>query len=248
MENNSNSASISQSVPLPNLNTHLSFGNIDVTNLDIEEVVNVIMLTDTSQSMNRFVSELNFQRAEFIRTMQNMHQAPKIFCSMGRFDSDIEVLTGFQQVNNISITPLKAIGSSTRLYDACLEFIKNAMSQQQLSLNAGILTKTIFSVITDGADNASKSDAAAEIRKIMDFIQNDEAIASTFTSALVGIGDNYIFEKAQKEMNIKNLFVFDPNLTPKELSKQIKEVFFDGWLSASVSSASTYAGPLIGGF
>ena len=238
-----NTASTSQ--PMPNLNTHLSFGNFDPSNMDMEEVVNTILLIDTSGSMSDHIDELNQQFAEIVKSMKDMSQSHKIFCSLGRFDSDIEVLTGFQQVHNVTVMPVQANGSRTRLYDACLEFIKNAVSQQQRALNAGILTKTVFGVITDGEDNASSVHSAPEIKNILNFINSDEATMNTFTSALVGIGERQTFEHAKDEMGIKNLFVFDANLSPKELRNQIKKDFFDGWFSASVSSASTVPGALV---
>jgi uncharacterized protein YegL len=236
-----NNLSVSQ--PMPDLNTHLSYGNVDVTNLDMEEVVNVTLLVDTSGSMSPYAAELNKQISDFIKWMQEFHQAPKLFLSMGRFDSDIEVLTGFQQVNNVKNHTFNTDGGSTKLFEGCLDFLKNVISQQQRALNAGILTKSIFFVITDGADNASKATSASEVKQLINFIQSDEATINTFNSALVGIGDRNIFEHAQQEMAIRKLFVIDPNLDEKENKKAFKEVF--GWLSASVSSASTQPGALV---
>ena len=236
-----NNASLSQS--MPDLNTHLSFGNTDVTNLDMEEIVNVTILVDTSGSMSSHAAELNQQISDFIKWMQDFHQAPKLFLSLGRFDSDIEVLTGFQQVNNVKTRVFPTDGGSTKLYEGCSEFVKNVVAQQQRALGAGILSKSIFFVITDGEDNASKATSASEVKQLINFIQSDEATMNTFASALVGIGNRNEFEHAQQEMGIQKLFVIDPSLSEKENKKAFKEVF--GWLSASVSSASTQPGALV---
>ncbi len=227
---------------LPNLNTHLTFGNFDPTNLNMEEVVNITFLIDTSYSMKSHENELNKQIEDFITWMQGFHQKHKLFLSIGKFDVKSEVLTGLQQVNNVAIPHFDANGGSTHLYEACNEFVKNTLSQQQRALNAGILSKSIFFVITDGGDTTGKLQEAAEVKKLINFALTDESTAGTFISTLVGIGDRATFEDAQKEMGIQKLFVIDSNLTEKENKKAFKEVF--EWLSDSVSSASTVPGAI----
>ncbi len=241
MENTSNS-SLSQSLPIPVLDTHLKFNNFDVTNLDVEEVVNTTILVDTSLSMEPHTKDLNEQFNICISNIQEMHQAPKIFMSIGRFDSDIEVITGLQQVNNVIPHYFNPQGSRTRLYDACLEFTKNLVSQQQMALNAGILSKTIMFVFTDGADYGSNSNSASEVKKLIQFIQSNEATMNTFLTVLVGIGERSIFEHAQQEMGFHSVIVIDSSLPPKEIKAELRKAM--GEMSNSVSSASTVAGAL----
>ncbi len=238
---NTNQSNTNQSIP--NLNTHLNFGNFDHNDIDVEETVNVVLLIDTSGSMSRYSKELNEQITQFISWMQGFHQAPKLYLSIGEFDSDVRVITGFQQVTNVSIPTVDPRGSSTRLYDGCLEFLKNQINQQQRSLQSGILTKSIFFVITDGEDNASASDASSDVKSIVQYVQQNESMMGTFASFMVGIGDRQTFENAQQEMAIQKLFVIDPNLDDKENKAKFKEAF--GILSASVKSASTKKGALI---
>lgn len=227
----------------PNLNTHLNFGNFDPSDLQVEETVNVVLLIDTSGSMSRYSKELNEQITQFITWMQGFHQAPKLYLSIGEFDSDIRVLTGFQQVNNVSIPNFDPRGGSTRLYDGSLEFLKNQLNQQERSLQSGILSKSIFFVITDGEDNASASNAAQDVKSIVQHVQQNESMMGTFASFMVGIGDRQTFENAQQEMGIQKLFVIDPNLDDKDNKAKFKEAF--GILSASVKSASTKKGALV---
>jgi len=222
---------------LQNLGTNLKFMNYDPSNLDLEETVNVVILIDTSGSMKNNEKTLNEEIDFIVKTCQGWHHAPKIFFSLGRFDSDIEVITGFQPVLNVVSPNFDPQGASTRLYDACLEFLKNAISQQQKALSAGILTKTIFFVITDGADNASASGSAGEVKNLIDFMMKDESSIGTFISILCGIGEPSIFEHAQKEMGIQKLYV--DNGDKKELKNAI------GFLSQSISSASSKPGALV---
>lgn len=240
------------STNLPSLNTHLKFGNVDVTNLDLEEVVNITFLLDTSGSMNqelhgsskKVIDEANEQVMSFVKWMQEWKQRDKLFLSTGRFDSDIEPLSGLQQVNNVLWKPLPANGGSTHLYEACFEFLKNMLNQQQQALQAGILSKSIFFVITDGGDTTGKVSVAADVKRLIDYVNSDESLIGTFVSALVGVGeDSSIFEDAKDKMGFQKLFVIDPGKSEKQNKASFKEVF--GWLSASVSSASTVPGALV---
>ncbi len=228
---------------IPNLNTHLNFGNFDPTNLDVEEVVNVTMLGDISGSMDEHKDELNETVKGCINDMQNFSQAPKIYLAQGSFGSDIHVLTGYQQINNVTAPVLNPNEGSTKLYEACHEFLKNMLTQQEKAMQAGILTKNIFFVITDGADNSSKPGSAKAVHDLIDYIKHNEALRGSFYSFLVGIGSPSIFENAQQEMGLHELHTIDANMAPDQKKAAFKKVF--GILSASVKSASTKKGPLV---
>lgn len=231
-------------VPVPqNLNTHLKYVNFDPLSVNLEETVNVTLLVDISYSMQDHKDELNEQLKSICEWMQKFHQAHKIFVSIGTFDSKMDVLTGFQNVANVKTPQFNPTGDSTLLYASCLDFVKNVINQQQRAMDAGILSKSIFFVITDGADNASKQSDAKAVKDLISGLTQNEATAGTFMSALVGIGAAPVFERAQKEMGIQKLFVIDPSKGDKENKKAFKEVF--GWLSASISSASTQPGALV---
>lgn len=215
-----------------NLATNFDFANFDPDQIDIEEVVNITLLIDTSGSMQDHKDHLNQKIKEMIEDIKSWHQAPKIFFSIGTFDSKIEVLTGFQPVKDVKIPVFNPLGDSTRLYDACLEFLKNVINQHQGNRKAGVTTKSIFFVLTDGRDNASAGRASTEVKKLIDFMREDESTAGTFGSIMCGIGDKQPFEEAQQFMGIQKLFVTG--------NGDLREVI--GFLSQSISSASSTPG------
>ncbi len=198
------------------------------------------MLIDNSGSMAAFKDILNGEIKLMIEAMQNWHQAPKIFLSIGTFGSKINVLTGFQPVINVSLKVFNPDEGETKLYDGCKEFLKNVIRQQQDAMRAGVQTKNIFFVLTDGADNASNYDSASEVKKMISYVMKDELTMGSFGAVMCGIGDAISFENAKNEMGIQKLFVIDPNKNEKEMKKEFKEVF--GWLSQSVSSVSSAPG------
>lgn len=244
MSNESTSQAANDQTALPAvLNTHMTFGNFDITNAEVEEVVNAIFLADTSISMEDYKDELNAQIKFCVEKIQSFHQKDIIYLSTGRFDHEIEVLTGFQPVEHVKSPKFNPKGTSTRLYDATLEFLRNAINCQRKAASVGIITKTILFVMTDGKDNDSHPDAANEIKSLLNEIKNDEGLSGSFMTALCGIGEPAGFKAAQKAMGFQKLFVVDPNQSEDENKEALRKVF--GWFSSSISSASTNKGALI---
>jgi len=230
-------------VEIINLNSPLNFNNFNPDDIDMGETVNVTMLIDNSNSMEEFKDLLNSEIKLMIETWQKWHHAPKIFLSIGTFGSKIEVITGFQPISNVKIHNFNPNEGSTKLYDGCKEFLKNVIKQQQDSMKAGVQTKNIFFVLTDGADNDSNYDSASEVKKMISYVMKDEQTMGGFGAVMCGIGEQNIFEHDKNEMGFQKLFTIDANLTEKENSKRLKEMF--GWLSQSISSASSSPGSLI---
>lgn len=226
-----------------NLNSPLNFNNFQVDDIDMGETVNVTILIDNSGSMSGYKDILNEEINMMIDTWQKWHHAPKIFLSIGTFGSTIEVITGFQPIINVKPHVFNPNESSTKLYDGCKEFLKNIIKQQQDAMKAGIQTKNIFFVLTDGADNDSNYDSANEIKKMISVVLKDEQTMGSFGAVMCGIGEPSVFEKAKDNMGFQKLFTIDPSLTEKENAKRLKEMF--GRLSTSVSSASSMPGSLI---
>ncbi len=239
-------------LPSTQLNTHMKYGNFDVANIDVEEVVNVTILGDVSSSMNEPLPGFNSTKAEVMTSeVKNLieqlqgwtHHADKIFFSSGIFSSRMEVLTGFQPIANVTPPQFNKVGGMTRLYDATLDFLKNIINQQEKALHAGVQTKSILFVFTDGEDNESDPSSAPEVKRLIEQFNKDERAAGTFGSVLCGIGEPANFEKAQKEMGIQKLFVIDPNWDEDKIKKEMKKLFT--FLSMSISSASSTPGGLV---
>ena len=107
------------------LNTDIDFGGTDLADVDQEEVVNVIFIADTSSSMGMRlgahamtkVEMMNKETKVLMEKYKKSHHAPKLMFSTVRFDDDIEVLSGFQNIVDVKIPNFKANGNATRLYE-----------------------------------------------------------------------------------------------------------------------------------
>ena len=208
----------------------LNFNNFDAENIQLEETINVVLAVDVSPSIGRYETELNNAINEFIQEMQKSHVAPKLFVSIVTFNEQIEVKSGFQPITNLPPADFKASGRGTALYDAVKVALDNALSYRKTLVDSGVDTKTLVFVITDGEDNSSAHNAAAEVKDKLDQLRAEEVNMINFNSMLFGVGTEAYFEDAQKQMGINELAKI--GTSGAEMRKMI------GFISSSISSIS----------
>lgn len=220
-----------------NLNSPLNFNNFNVEDIDMGETVNVTILIDNSYSMKDYEVILNDEINLMVNKFKKIHQAPKIYLSMGTFGQTVKVLTGFQPIVNVNVPKFTPDEGATKLYDGCKEFMINIVKQQQDAMGAGIQSKNLLFIITDGEDNDSTFNSASEVKKMITYLMKDEKTAGSFVAMMCGIGNPTIFKNAQDAMGINKLFVVDPHKSEKEIEKELMNVI--GIFSQSISSASS---------
>lgn len=208
-----------------------NFGNYNPNDVQVEETINVVFLVDTSGSVNKYAVDLNNAFNEFVDRMQKSHAADKIFVSMIEFNNEINVVHGFKpmaEVQHIDITP--RIKGTTALYKATDVALQNALDYRESLENAGVNSKTLLFILTDGQNNED-GDPAVVKNKIATLLQEERNIAS-FNSILFGIGNEPAeFEAAQKDMGIECLATVGH--TADEIRKMIT------FISSSITTVST---------
>lgn len=209
------------------------FGNYNPEDVDQEDTINAVFAIDVSSSVSGYVSELNDGINEFVAEMQKSHIADKLFASIVKFNSNVEVETGFQPIKNlpsdIDFTP--SVGGMTALYEGTNVALTNALDYREGLENAGVNCKTLLFVITDGDDNSSNC-TAADVKKQIDDLMKEERNFASFEAILFGIGNGMqtYFEKAAKEMGIKHV------ATISDSAKDIRSMI--AFISSSVSNSS----------
>lgn len=209
------------------------FSNFDPAFLQEEEVIICPIAIDISPSMQPYTKELNEAFEAFITEMQgNTHVVNKLMVKSSEFNEDVKVRAGFMPVTNVDTSNFKfrPCGEATALADAALEAVDSAVEYKEKLEQSGITCKVIVFVITDGIENASKSNFTAVKRKLDDVMKNEKNVFS-FETILFGIGDRNNFEPAQKAMGFKHLAVVGQ--TGKDVRKLI------GFISASISKSSS---------
>lgn len=209
-------------------------GNFDPNAVEVEETINAVFVIDTSSSVAGYVNELNDALNEFTTRMQKSHAADKLFVSQVEFNDKVTVTNGFRPISEIKPVDLAPrIGGCTALYDACKSGLENALDYRKALENSGVNCKTLLFIITDGDDNASSS-SAADVKKVIDTLLQEERNIFSFESILFGVGDSAKFEKAQKEMGVKH--IAKVGTTADEIRKMIN------FISSSITSVSTGQG------
>lgn len=210
-------------------NFGLNFNNFDPEAIETEEVINCLFVIDQSGSVSRYVHEMNTALNDFLHTMQKSHMAEKILVSTIVFDNKIEVVNGYQPIDNVTDFDVKPNGL-TNLYGATYAGILNAEDYRKTLEKNGNNVKSLLFIISDGDDNCDFD--PKKVKDKLDEIYNNELNAFTFTVIMFGVGNAGDFGYAAKQMGIKPEMVKTVGTTGAEIKKMIS------FISSSVSSSA----------
>jgi len=128
------------------------------------EGVIVKFVIDKSGSMQEVEVEVPKAILEAVSAMNEAKQSVAITLSVLAFSDDVSVLFANRAVDGITQNDIPFYASGrTALYDAVMDALTGALKYEEEQLNAGMTTKVIVVVFSDGADNAS---TRADISKI----------------------------------------------------------------------------------
>lgn len=211
--------------------TNLQFGNFNPEELAADEVINVVIAVDVSYSMRPKADALNAAYNEFINHFKGSHVAEKLMVSLIEFNDKIAKHTGFRPITDLDdIDFSQEIDGCTALFDAVKEGLQNALQYREDCEESGINCKTLLFVITDGEDNSSAASSSAEINQRLNDLFQEERNAFSFTTILLGLGNESYFRDAAQEMN------FDHVATGSDSAQDIRKMI--NFISASISSVS----------
>ena len=176
-------------------------------NIEVEETINAVFVVDLSASMGEEVTlkggttstrcdELNKAVNEFVENMSKSHVKDRLLVSTIVFDAKPEVLTGFQPVTEIEEFKLTPKHGNTALYGAVRLGLDKAIDYRNSLLKTGVKAKTILFVVTDGENNASPQSDAEYVKVKLQELNKEEQNIMTFSSVLLGIGEQANFKQA----------------------------------------------------
>lgn len=211
-----------------------NIGNFDISSIQEEEVILMVLDMDVSPSVQPFERDLNDAFRSFIEEMQKSHVAPKIMIKAMEFNENVVEKSGFMPISQVDVRNFvfKAKGSSTALFASAHKAVESAIEYKLQLESQGINVKTLVFVITDGMDNASGNIRASSVATMLDDLAKKESNVFSFETVLFGIGTSHQdFENAQKAMHFKHLAVVGQSAA--EIRKMI------GFISASVSKSAS---------
>ena len=207
-------------------------------NIEVEETINAVFAFDLSSSMGIEVilkdgsrstrcEELNKAANEFVEKMADSHVKDRLLVSTIVFDTNIEVLTGFQPITEVGEFKLKPQNGCTALYGAARLALDKAIDYRNSLLKTGVKAKTILFIITDGENNNSPNSDAAYVKDKLQELNKEEQNIMTFSSVLLGIGEDSHFKQAFADLGFHAL---------AELGDDIRKAV--SIISSSVTSVS----------
>ncbi|MCA9624059.1 MAG: hypothetical protein KC731_33780 [Myxococcales bacterium] len=170
------------------LGSHYGFSATRLDELGAAEYTLVTIVADKSGSVGGFAKEIERCIAEVARACRQSPRADNLLLRVTAFDNHVEEIHGFKPLSSVASDDYDgavAIGGSTALHDAAHNAVASMKSYGK-SLTAGDFeVNGIIVVITDGADNAS-STQASDVADAVAAVRGEEALESLLT-ILVGV-------------------------------------------------------------
>lgn len=199
----------------------------------------LLVVVDVSPSIENYVGEMNAASREvFIGQMKNSHRKDEIVVKAIKFNERVTHVSGFVPIVNLSDDYLDSApsGSGTALYQAVQEGLELLLKYRTDLEDQGVDVRSNVFIITDGADNSSPHGAAAKVKSLVEGLRQNEALGSTFTFNMLGVGNKSIFEGACRDMGLDPQKVLvTVGSSGAEIRKQM------GVVSQSISSSSQQA-------
>lgn len=188
------------------------------------EATIVSFVVDKSGSMSEVEEQVKESVWENIKAMKESKQAEAITLSLINFDNYVTPVFANQALENIQDSDVVfQSGGSTALYDAVLDALTGAITYQEMLLDAGVQTKVIIVVFSDGADNESRRNSLSDINKLTAEIGKREE----WTLAFIGFKtyEQVDFTAIAKGMGFPNFLQVDLTVGEYDRRHLIRKIF-----------------------
>ena len=194
---------------------------------------------DVSGSISGFENELSDALRVILDASKKNPRSGNMMLRVESFDDNLTEIHGYNELKDLdpsqySLTP----GGSTALYDATLAGLESLAGYGKQLYDLDFQVNAILFVITDGAENVSRTGTTAKILAAKKKIQQEEKIESIKT-ILIGVGDsNYTqsyLDKFKQDAGFDD-FIWIGSATANALAKMAN------FISRSISSSSQALG------
>jgi uncharacterized protein YegL len=187
-----------------------------VDDLNTDDVTLLSVLLDMSGSMEGVRSEVIDAFNQMTRALHDSKARDSILMSCWTFDDAPHLLYSHTPIDSAPDLTRKTYtpSGSTALYDATLDAFTGLVGYGQDLRNAGIRTRCIVVVLTDGEDNSSGR-TAANVRTVAQDLLKQEI----YTLAFVGFGAPATFQKIAADMGFPA--VLTAHNTPGEIRRTL---------------------------
>jgi hypothetical protein len=185
-----------------------------VDDLAGDQVTLFVKIIDMTGSMDGFRQTVIDAYNQQLKDLSNSKAAESILMSTWLFNTRSKLRHGYQPLTDVPPLDWDSYNPDhqTALYDAILDAFTGVVAYGQSLRDAGVNTKIVVSVHTDGADNASRSGPVHVATVAQELLKQE-----IYTLALVAYGvDGYAIAKA---IGFPAENVLNANSTPHDVRK-----------------------------
>ena len=176
-------------VVLPN--SHYGYSATRLDDLGATEYTVATIVADVSGSTSSFIFDMEAAITRIVQACKFSPRADNLLLRLIAFDDSLSELHGFKLLENCHLADyggaLKS-GGTTALYDATENAVASTTNYAQKLAAGDFSANAIVFVITDGADNASKT-SAKQVQAALAQAIRSEALES-IVSVLIGVNVN----------------------------------------------------------
>ena len=173
-------------VNLPN--SHYGYSATRLDELGATEYTVVTIVCDVSGSTATFTFDMEAAITRIVQACKLSPRADNLLLRLVVFDDTLNELHGFKLLENCNLADYGGIlrpGGSTALFDATENAVISTINYGQKLLAGDFSANSIFFVITDGVDNASRL-PANKVKEALSKAVTSEALESV-VSVLIGV-------------------------------------------------------------
>jgi hypothetical protein len=217
-----------KSVAIANLNTSAmalaACQGADPFELGASEATIVVYVVDQSGSMYDVADEVLASLIESVESMKESKPAAALTLTQINFNYQAEVVFANRPVEEIKAADIAYYADGmTALYDATLGALTGSLAYEEQLLQAGLSTKGIVVVFSDGADNYSHPDALNGVRLLATELQSRENWVLAFVGFQTLESVNY--EAIARNMGFPIVLVIDLDEDEYSRRHQIRQAF-----------------------
>jgi uncharacterized protein YegL len=176
-------------VVLPN--SHYGYSATRLDDLGATEYTIATIVADVSGSTGAFIFDMEQAITRIVQACKFSPRADNLLLRLIAFDDSLSELHGFKLLENCHVADYGGVlrsGGSTALYDATENAVASTTNYAQKLAAGDFSANAIVFVITDGADNASKT-TAKQVKAALAEAIRSEALES-IVSVLIGVNVN----------------------------------------------------------
>lgn len=190
--------------------------------LETSDVTLFVLVVDRSGSMDGVSGEVVTAYNDLLQALKDSKAAESVLMSAWLFNSSPQVLHGYLALKDVPQMNQRIYSADggTALYKTVLDAFTSVVAYRQTLYDAGINTKVVVVVMTDGDDNDSGRITASQVATVARSLLDQEV----YTLALVAFGLTYQADRIAQNMGFPLQNVLKAGSDPSSIRRAMNTV------------------------